>query len=442
MTVTDVPATTRARRPRGGRTASQWLRVAAFLLPAFVLLGALLVYPIIFTFIRSTFDATGDTFIGLANYQKIFTESRTLIALRNNVIWVLVAPVVVTALGLILAVLSNRVAWRSVFRMFIFLPLVVSGLAAGVTFRFIYASDAQTGLANAVLQQIVHTFNPPGPYPTARPSQPERLSTQDGALILAEEIAAGSSVLLGLLGIPPARLPEEAVPTTALPDAAADVIQGTVWLDFSPGGTSGILDDGERGLPGVQVELLREERVVATQTTDGQGHFRFSSTEPGMYALRLAEASFRPPFNGVAWLGTLLITPAIMIGYIWIQTGFALIIIGAGLSGLDPELLEAGRLEGANEWQVFRYLTVPLLAPVLLVVLVTTVISVLKIFDLVLVIAPESVQYNANVLALEMWRASFGGARDFGLGSAVAVLLFVLIIPAMIFNLRRFRMEQ
>lgn len=442
MALTDVPAVARARRPQGSRAVLGWLKVAAFLLPAFILLGALLLYPIIFTFIRSTFNASGDTFIGLANYQKIFTEPRTLIALRNNIIWVLVAPAVVTAVGLVLAVLSNKIAWRSVFRMFIFLPLVVSGLAAGVTFRFIYAADAQTGLANAVLQQVVHTFNPPGPYPTARASQPELLGKDDGVFIWADTVTPGSSVAVGLLGIPPARLPENAAAALPPQAAAADAIQGTVWLDFSPGGTSGVVDEGERGLPGVQVELLSDGRPVATQETDEHGQFAFTGTGAGNYTLRLAEASFRPPFNGVAWLGTLLITPAIMIGYIWIQTGFALIIIGAGLSGLDTELLDAGRVEGATEWQVFRYLTIPLLAPVLLVVMVTTVISVLKIFDLVLVIAPESVQYNANVLALEMWRASFGGARDFGVGSAVAVLLFLLIIPAMIFNLRRFRMEQ
>ena len=88
---------------------------------------------------------------------------------------------------------------------------------------------------------------------------------------------------------------------------------------------------------------------------------------------------------------------------------------------------------------MFRHITTPLLAPVLLVVMVTTTISVLKIFDLVLVIAPESLQQHANVLALEMWRASFGGARDFGLGSALSVVLFLLIIPAMVFNLRRFK---
>ena len=74
--------------------------------------------------------------------------------------------------------------------------------------------------------------------------------------------------------------------------------------------------------------------------------------------------------------------------------------------------------------------------------LVTLVINVMKIFDLVFIIPPGSVQDDASVIALEMWRVSFGGANDQGLGSALSVLLFVLVIPAMAFNIRRFRREE
>jgi alpha-glucoside transport system permease protein len=102
---------------------------------------------------------------------------------------------------------------------------------------------------------------------------------------------------------------------------------------------------------------------------------------------------------------------------------------------------EAARVDGASEWQTFRYVTVPLLAPVLVVVLVTLVINVLKVFDIVLVLAPSAVQSDANVIALEMWRTAFG-ARNLGLGSAVAVLLFAMVIPIMALNIRRFRAES
>lgn len=104
--------------------------------------------------------------------------------------------------------------------------------------------------------------------------------------------------------------------------------------------------------------------------------------------------------------------------------------------------MEAARVDGAGEWQVFRRVTVPLLRPVLMVVVVTLMINVLKIFDLVLVIPPASSQADANVLALELWRVSFGGGRNQGLGSALGVLLFVLVLPAMLFNIKRFRSEE
>lgn len=428
---------------RGRRSVrGDLLAVAAFLGPALIVVAVLLIYPIVFTFTRSMFDSSGGSFVGLANYQSIFTETRTLIAFRNNVIWVVVAPLVVTSLGLIFAVVSERIAWRPAFRMALFMPLVVSGLAAGVTFRFVYAHDPQVGFANAVLTAITDLVRPTGEYSGARPSDRETLVSEDGALVDTRTYQPGDTAGLPLIGIPPFRLPENSAEAQAPADAGAEQIQGVVWLDFTPGGgMRGEVDAGERGLPGVRVQLRSEDRIADTVTTDDNGRFTFEGVSDGDYRLALAESNFRPPFAGVAWLGPMLITPAIIVGYVWIQTGFALIIIGAGLAGINRELQDSARVEGAGEWQVFRFVTVPLLRPILLVVFVTTVISVLKIFDLVLVIAPESVQYHANVLALEMWRASFGGARDFGLGSALAALLFVLIIPAMLFNLRRFRLE-
>ncbi len=135
-------------------------------------------------------------------------------------------------------------------------------------------------------------------------------------------------------------------------------------------------------------------------------------------------------------------TPAIIVSYIWIWAGFAMVVIGAGLAAIPRDVLEAARVDGANEWQVFRRVTVPLLMPVLAVVFVTLIINVLKIFDIVLVTAPGAVQDDASVVALEMWRRSFGGAQDQGLGSTLAVFLFVLIIPFMWLNIRRFRAEQ
>jgi alpha-glucoside transport system permease protein len=217
-----------------------------------------------------------------------------------------------------------------------------------------------------------------------------------------------------------------------------------VWLDFTRGGGGqpGVVDPTERGLPGVSVDAVRGGEVVGSATTARDGSFTIDGLDRGSYTVRLPGSNFRQPYDGVEWLGPSLVTPAIIGSFLWIWVGFAMIVIGAGLAAIPRETLEAARTDGANEWQVFRRVTAPLLRPVLLVVLVTLMINVLKIFDLVFVIAPPSVQDDANVVALEMWRVSFGGQLDQGLGSALSVLLFVLVIPAMIFNIRRLRSEE
>jgi alpha-glucoside transport system permease protein len=181
--------------------------------------------------------------------------------------------------------------------------------------------------------------------------------------------------------------------------------------------------------------------VVATTETDSAGGFSFDDLTGDGYTVRLAASNFAEPFRGLTWLGPDLITPAIILAYIWIWAGFAMVLISAGLASIPRDALEAARIDGANEWQVFRKITVPLVRPVLAVVVVTLTINVLKIFDLVYVLAPESSQDEANVIALEMYRVSFGGGLDYGLGSALAVLLFLLVLPAMLFNIRRLRRE-
>jgi alpha-glucoside transport system permease protein len=216
-----------------------------------------------------------------------------------------------------------------------------------------------------------------------------------------------------------------------------------VWLDFAPGGggRQGEIDQGEVGLPSATVEAVAGDEVVASAPTATDGSFVIEGLQDGDYRLRLAASNFREPFGGVSWLGPALVTPSIIVSYVWIWAGFAMVVIGAGLAAIPRDVLEAARVDGANEWYTFRRVTVPLLAPVLAVVLVTLIINVLKVFDLVLVIAPGSSQKDANVIALQMWKTAFG-VRDFGLGSALAVFLFVLVLPAMAFNIRRFKAER
>ncbi len=122
--------------------------------------------------------------------------------------------------------------------------------------------------------------------------------------------------------------------------------------------------------------------------------------------------------------------------------GFAMVLIAAGLASVPRELMEAARVDGANEWQVFRRVTVPLLAPVLAVVMVTLMINVLKIFDLVYIIAPGNSLDDANVLALQLYQSSFGTDVNQGIGSAIAVFLLLLVLPVMLINIRRMRRER
>jgi multiple sugar transport system permease protein len=120
---------------------------------------------------------------------------------------------------------------------------------------------------------------------------------------------------------------------------------------------------------------------------------------------------------------------------------FGVFLMRQFMLAIPDDLLEAARVDGANEWQVFRRITFPLLMPIIMVVFVTLIINVMKIFDIVLILTPGGPRAQADVLALRMWEVSFGGVRNFGLGSAIAVFLFLLVIPPMIYNIRRFRLE-
>jgi alpha-glucoside transport system permease protein len=280
-----------------------------------------------------------------------------------------------------------------------------------------------------------------GEYAGVRAREDAALTATDDGFASTRTVEPGEVARLALVGIPVDRLPDDATQARAGP-GAEDGITGVVWLDFAPGGggEAGAIDDGELGMPGITVEAVSDGSVVAASITDADGSFSLDVAEP--VELRLEGPAFREPFRGVQWLGPTLVTPAIIGAYLWIWAGFAMVVIAAGLAAIPREALEAARVDGASEWQVFRRVTIPLLAPVLLVVMVTLMINVLKIFDLVLVIPPGSTQYDANVLALEMWRVSFGGGRDQGLGSALGVLLFLMVLPAMLFNIRRFRSEN
>jgi alpha-glucoside transport system permease protein len=415
---------------------------AGFLAPAVFFLGIWVVYPTIRTIIRSFFDRPGDDFVWFQNYETLFTSDVLLTAVKNNAIWIAVVPALVTSIGLVFAVLIERIRFSLAFKTAIFMPMAISAFAAGITWRIVYEQDPSQGALNAAIGAVEDAISPAGVLSDAQPSTEDLSGTPEGGLTLANAVEPGSVVSLGLTGIRTSEVPESAV-QAARPEPLQGGITGVVWRDFKPGGgTPGEVESEELGLPGVTVELRDPDgETVETTTTADDGSFAFEGVEPGTYRAAIGADTFAEPFGGISWLGEKLITPSIMIAYLWIWAGFALVVIAAGLSAIPRDVLEAARTDGGTEWQVFRRVTVPLLAPVLIVVFVTQIIGVLKVFDLILAIAPGSSQDDATTLAFEMWKRSFSGQNLFGLGSAISTFLFLLFIPFLIVNIRRFRTE-
>jgi alpha-glucoside transport system permease protein len=322
------------------------------------------------------------------------------------------------------------------------MPMAISAFAAGITWRIVYIQDPEQGALNAGISVVKDAFSEPGVLSGARASTDDLTGGPETGLELQEPIEPGDVALLGLTAIRGSEVPEDAVQAVQ-PEALQGGINGVVWRDFKPGGgTAGEVEEEELGLPGVTLELRDADGgTVATTTSEPDGTFSFEDVDDGEYRVAIGAQTFAAPFGGVSWLGEKLVTPAIIISYLWIWAGFAMVVIAAGLAAIPRDVLEAARTDGGTEWQVFRRVTVPLLAPVLTVVFITMLINVLKVFDIVISIAPGSVQDDATVLALQMWRTGLEG-RNFGLGSAIAVFIFLLVLPILALNIRRFRREE
>ena len=286
------------------RRIRPWLWLA----PALGFLGFFLVYPTIRTIIRSLQGRNERNleFVGLDNYKWFFTNDDALSALFNNVLWLVFFTALTVGLGLVIAVLVDRVRYEAIAKSIIFLPLAISMVAASVIWKFMY------------------DYKPPG-----------------------EEQTGTLNALIGTVGLGPVG-----------------------WL----------------------------------QTPD----YRLS-------------------------------TFALIAIMVWMWTGFAMVIISAALKGIDPELLEAARVDGASEFQVFRKVTLPLLGPTLAVVSTTMIITSLKTFDIVYTLTNGN--YDTEVIANLMIKQMFT-FNQFGRASAVAVVLLLAIVPIMAFNIRRFRAQE
>jgi alpha-glucoside transport system permease protein len=277
-----------------------WLWVGA----AVLLVAIFLLWPVINTIWLSLFNFDSSEFVGLANYRQIFTRHDMLVVLRNNVLWLVLATAGTVVLGLLIAVLVDRVKIESVAKATIFIPMAISFVGAGVIWKFVYDYEAQgnsqIGLLNAVITR----------------------------------------------------------------------------LGFQP----------------------------------------------------------------VAWLQSPSISNLALIAvYIWIWAGFCMVILSAALKGVPSDVIEAARVDGASEIQIFFRVIVPMISPTIAVVATTMVINVLKIFDIVYVMTGGN--FDSNVVALQYYQEEFN-FNDFGVASALAVILLIAVIPVMYINLRRFRAQE
>ena len=282
------------------------IRPWLWLAPALAFLIFFLVYPTIGTFISSFQDQFGTKWVGLANYAWFFSSSDGLGSLFNNIIWLVLLTALTVGLGLLIAVLVDRVRYESVAKSVIFLPLAVSATAASVIWLYMFA------------------YQPPG-------------AAQTGTL----------NAIITALG---------AAPVAFLPTSA----------------------------------------------------FKFN-------------------------------TVMLIVVMAWMWTGFAMVIISAALKGISAELLEAARVDGANEWQVFRNIIFPLLLPTLTVVATVMIITALKAFDIVYVMTNGN--FDTQVIANAMYEWLFTNG-NFGRGAVLAIVLMLAVIPVMAFNIRRFQAQE
>ena len=466
----------RPRRRSGsveGASLKEQLQSLAFLGPGAIWLLAIVIYPAITTVKDSFFNETDTKAVGLTNYKDLFTTAQTLIAFRNNVVWVLVFPFVVTTIGLVLAVLTERIRWATAFKTIIFLPVVFSVTASSMVFAQIFDTNPQVGVGNALIQTVSDWFNPPGAYPLPSGTTAASLATYNatggpgGTIVSTSSVSAGGTARIGLTGLSPTTLQALNAQQAVLPKAVAGAVTGLVWRDFSPNdptNSSAVLS-GEQGFPLMHVSLLNSSgHSVGSATTNAAGQFRFSGVGPGQYKVSIGASNFTTGFGGngvgISWLGGQSLTPtsslsqtgqallsvplvdiSMIIAYLWIWAGFTMVVIGAGLAALDRQALEAAKVDGATEWQTLRRVTVPMLAPVLMVVVVTMVINVLKIFDIIINLGATTSEPGgqSSTLASDVYYTGFTNGIHTGLASALAVVLFILVIPAMLFNLKNIK---
>ncbi|MBO0868018.1 MAG: sugar ABC transporter permease [Micromonosporaceae bacterium] len=291
---------------------SRPLAIVIFLAPALILLVIGLVIPAVRTIVIS-FEHANDTvlhannlhLVGGRNYAWVFTTGDNQHVLLNTVLWIVVAPVVTTAFGLLVALLVDRLKRQAVYKSLIFMPQAVSFVGASIVWRFVYESRGAGNAQIGLLSQIV------------------------------------------------------------------------IWLGWK-----------------------------------------------------------NPP-NWI--LSSPLNTFLLMVALVWVQTGFAMVVLSAAIKAIPDEIIEAAQIDGARGGKLFYLVTIPMIRNTLVVVFTTTMITTLKIFDIVRTMTGGN--FGTQVLANEMYNQTFVSS-DYGRGSALAVILFLGVLPLVGYNIMQLRRER
>jgi alpha-glucoside transport system permease protein len=371
-----------ARGPEAGRNINRanMIRPWLFLAPALIALCVYLAYPVFATFWLSLHDKSG-AFSGFSNYSRMFGEPKFAESLRNNMLWLIVVPAAATGFGLLAAQLTDRIAWGNIAKSLIFMPMAISFVGASVIFKLIYdtrdANLPQIGLLNA--------------------------------LWLKAEGGVGSFLMLRLL-------PFLLILCLML---AILYVGYLVARPLWGGRREGMLVKAGRVIGGLIALFLGWE--LATW----------------LYGIASANLPYGQP---QAWLQIPYWNSYFLMAVlVWIQTGFAMVILSAALRGVPEDTIEAAILDGANPFQIFFKIKVPQILGTIVVVWTTITITVLKVFDIVL--AMTNGQWETQVLANYMYDKLFR-AQDWGMGSAAAMIIMLLVTPILIWNVWNARKEM
>jgi alpha-glucoside transport system permease protein len=375
-----------AKGPDMGRNINRanMVRPWLFLAPALIALGLYLAYPVVATLILSLQDRTqDDAFVGLQNYQRMWGDPKFWEAMRNNMLWLIVVPAASTAMGLLIAQLTDRIKWGTIAKSLIFMPMAISLVGASVIFKLVYdarpVETAQIGIINNIWLKFEG-----GVWSTV-------FLKGLPALILL--VFAGLMVWFAWLLVKPVLDERKGGQKAGLLPVRAAGVALLAWLAF--------------------IALRSIVNVFAAVLPYG---------EPGQF-LTL-------PFYNNFFL---------MVVLIWIQTGFAMVILSAALRGVPEDTIEAAIIDGAGPFKIFFSIKVPQIMGTIVVVWTTITITVLKVFDVVF--AMTNGEWGTQVLANYMYNKMFV-ANDWGQGSAAAMIIMLLVSPILVWNVYNARKEM